>query len=120
MLVLAITGLFGASLGGASLPPPERFDANAVESRIADQVTAQAAPDLSPTLHLVANALFDPVPQVHADALGGLAHRTSLPPSLSGVACYLSRTRGTGFTPTSKAPRPPTLFLTVTLGTCPG
>jgi hypothetical protein len=113
LLALVITGLLGASLGGAQVPLPECYDTGGAEFVVA----ARAAP----ALELVAvDDDSDGPPELVSGNLRLVRPRAALVGTIGDVACFLSRKRGTGFIPTDKSPRPPRLFLTFTVGSCRG
>jgi hypothetical protein len=148
MLGIAIAGLLGASSGNSILDQaPSHLDLPAVTLRCGDRaelrrmsvpwfllhqpvfVAAASESDLSPEESggvgwVLGEPAFSPAttlssgPQPSGSYLGRLAHAGGLAAKLSEVACRLSRT--TRLTPTSRAPRAPSLFFTLTLGTCAG
>jgi len=110
MVLPLITGLLGLSLGSASAALPVYFEA--------ERLGFHAPPPQNIAARLQLSDARLPESD-HEDLLTALAIPEDLVARVTEVTCHLSRSRGAKFTPTSRAPYAPVLFVAVTLGPCP-
>jgi hypothetical protein len=110
MLELVIAGLLSASLGSRNIFESE---SSSVTLKRPDLARLELA---APVIEFPGLRLRPALPEGGAS---DLARPRTLGAKLNDVACILSNPRGVRLTPTDRAPRAPSLFFTVTLGTCP-